>query len=220
VATPDELAAMAQNARMYAAAAGRTDTIHAGADAGSQLIALGRGGPGVPVGGTAGGPRSLITTPTFADELRSMAKRGLYPLGGAALAAGAAAGGAKLAMDALGTPRQPQARADATMQTGGAADLANESRPVPVVTPTADPSTVAADTANPAAEAEWTSKFKRNYLAREARLHPSVDDLPGPKQQTVQALMKAGIPQQRANEIVRGNYSISPQEMKLLRSVR
>jgi hypothetical protein len=140
-----------------------------------------------------------------------MARRGLNGLGGGELlgAAGVVAG-TKLAVDALdGEP---------AMTTGGEADLANESRPAPVVTPTQPKAEVewAADKADPAAEARFTDAFKKSYEAR----HPNYSDMPSHKQQSVKTLMKAGIPQQRANEIVRGKYSLSPDEMNLLRGAR
>lgn len=215
VATPDELAAWERQARTYAGGAGRTDDIHAGPDVGTSLMALGRGGPGVTVDGPAGGSRGLITTPSFADQMRSMARRGLNGLGGGELlgAAGVVAGG-KLAIDALDGPP--------AMTTGGEAELANESRPAPVVMPTQTRQDVAwaADEADPAAEAKFTANFKKGYLKREASMHPDVTDLQDHKQQSVLALMRAGIPQARASQIVRGQYSLSPEEMNLLRGAR
>jgi hypothetical protein len=104
------------------------------------------------------------------------------------------------------------------MTTGGEAELANESRPAPVVMPTQPKPEVewAMDKADPAKEAKFTNNFKKNYEAR----HPDYSDLPDQKRKSVEAMMRAGIPQQRANEIVRGKYSISPAEYQLLRSAR
>ena len=206
VASPEELARM----RMYGGATGRTDDIFR-QDPSTALIPLGLGGRGVPVDGVAGGSRGLITTPSFADQMRSMARRGLNGLGGGELlAAAGVAGGGGMLVDAMdGEP---------PMTTGGEAELANESRPAPVVMPTQPAPEVewAMDKADPAKEAKFTNSFKKSYEAR----HPNYSDLPDNKRQSVEAMMRAGIPQQRANEIVRGNYSLSPDEYKMLRSSR
>jgi len=74
----------------------------------------------------------------------------------------------------------------------------------------------AVDKADPAKEAKFTNDFKKGYAAK----HPDFSDLPGHKRQSVEALMRAGIPQQRANEIVRGSYSLSPAENDMLRRSR
>lgn len=210
VATPEELAAFVRNQQMYGGAAGRADDIFR-QDPSTALIPLGRGGQGVPVDGVAGGSRGLITTPSFADHMRNMARRGLNGLGGGELlAAAGVAGGGGMLVDAMdGEP---------PMTTGGEAELANESRPAPVVMPTQPKPEVewAMDKADPAKEAKFTNSFKKSYEAR----HPDFSDLPEQKRQSVSAMMRAGIPQQRANEIVRGNYSLSPAEYNMLRSSR
>jgi len=220
VATPEELAAFSRNQQMYGGAAGRADDIFR-QDPSTALIPLGIGGRGVPVDGVAGGGRGLITTPSFADQLRSMARRGLNGLGGGELlAAAGTAGVGGMIVDALdGEP---------LMSTGGEAELAEESRPAPVVMPTQEqpkqeqpPQAApevewAMDKADPAKEAKFTNSFKKSYEAR----HPDFSDLPENKQQSVSAMMRAGIPQHRANEIVRGSYSLSPAEYNMLRSSR
>ena len=210
VATPGELAAFERNRQMYGSAAGRADNIFR-QDPPTALIPLGMGGRGVPVDGVAGGGRGLITTPSFADQMRGMARRGLNGLGGGELlAAAGVAGGGGMLLDAMdGEP---------AMTTGGEAELANESRPAPVVTPTqASPEVEwAADKADPAKEAKFTAAFKKSYETR----HPDFSDLPEPKRRSLAAMMRAGIPQQRANEIVRGKYSLSPAEYNMLRSSR
>jgi hypothetical protein len=215
VATPEELAAFSRNQQMYGGAAGRADDIFR-QDASTALMPLGLGGRGVPVDGVAGGGRGLITTPSFADQMRIMARRGLNGLGGGELlAAAATAGVGGMLVDAMD--------GESLMSTGGEAELANESRPAPVVMPTQEKPAPAApevewamDKADPAKEAKFTNSFKKSYEAR----HPNYSDLPDQKRQSVEAMMRAGIPQQRANEIVRGNYSLSPDEYKMLRSSR
>lgn len=210
VATPEELAAFERNRQMYGSAAGRADDIFQ-QDPSTALIPLGVGGRGIPVGGAAGGGRGLITTPSFADQMRSMTRRGLNGLGGGELlAAAGTAGLGGMLVDAMD--------GEAPMTTGGEAELANESRPAPVVMPTqSKPGTEwAVDKADPAKEAKFTNDFKKGYAAK----HPDFSDLPGHKRQSVEALMRAGIPQQRANEIVRGSYSLSPAENDMLRRSR
>jgi hypothetical protein len=156
----------------------------------------------------------LITTPPEMPWARRAAfhARNVYEgLGGnELLAAAATAGGAGMLLD---SPDD-----ESPMTTGGEAELANESRPAPVVTPTQAKPEVewAMDKADPAKEAKFTNNFKKSYEAR----HPEYSDLPDPKRQSVEAMMRAGIPQQRANEIVRGNYSLSPAEYNMLRSSR
>ena len=215
VATAEELAAFNRNQQVYGGAAGRADDIFR-QDPQTALMPLGAGGRGVPVDGVVGGSRGLITTPSFADQMRSMARRGLNGLGGGELlAAAGTAGGGGMLVDAVdGEP---------PMTTGGEAELANESRPAPVVMPTQEqqPPAVpevewAMDKADPAKEAKFTNAFKKSYEAR----HPDFSDLPDNKRQSVAAMMRAGIPQQRANDIVRGNYSLSPAEYQMLRSSR
>jgi hypothetical protein len=143
--------------------------------------------------------------------MRSMAKRGLNGLGGGELlAAAGVAGGGGMLVDAMdGEP---------AMTTGGEAELVNESRPAPVVTPTQAKPEVewAMDKADPAKEAKFTNTFKKSYEAR----HPDFSDLPEQKSKSLQAMMRAGIPQQRANDIVRGTYSLSPAEYNMLRGSR
>lgn len=213
VATPDELATLARNQRMYDQAAGYVEDIRNPPES-RALAVFNRPGPGVPVDGPAGGSRGLITTPPEMPWARRAAfhARNLYEgLGGNELLAGAGtAVGAGMLVDAMDE--------EAPMTTGGEADLANESRPAPVVTPTQPKPEVewAMDKADPAKEAKFTNAFKKSYEAR----HPDYSDLPDPKRQSVEAMMRAGIPQQRANEIVRGKYSISPAEYQLLRSAR
>ncbi len=210
VATPEELAALERNRRMYGGAAGRMDDVNAAFDPGTALVPFVRGGPGVPVDGAAGGSRGLITTPSLADHMRSMARRGIADRRGLLLGATAAGVGGEMLLDAMdGEPE---------MTTGGEAELANESRPAPVVMPTQPKPEVewAMDKADPAKEAKFTNNFKKSYEAR----HPDYSDLPDQKRKSVEAMMRAGIPQQRANEIVRGKYSISPAEYQLLRSAR
>jgi len=211
VASPAELARM----RMYGGAAGRADDIFR-QDPSTALIPLGLGGRGVPVDGVAGGSRGLITTPSFADQMRSMARRGLNGLGGGELlAAAGVAGGGGMLIDAMD--------GESPMTTGGEAELANESRPAPVVMPTQEQTPPPApevewamDKADPAKEARFTAAFKKSYQAH----HPDFSDLPEHKRQSVQALMRAGIQQDRASEIVRGKNSLSPDESKLLRNAR
>ena len=209
VATPDELAAVERNRQMYGGAAGRADDIFR-QDSSTALVPFRRGGSGVPVDGPAGGSRGLITTPSIADHMRSMARRGLTGRRGLLAGATAAGVGGEMLMDAMDDAP--------AMTTGGEAELANESRPAPVVTPTqASPEVEwAADKADPAKEAKFTAAFKKSYEAR----HPDFSDLPEPKRQSLAAMMRAGIPQQRANEIVRGKYSLSPAEYNLLRGAR
>jgi hypothetical protein len=210
VATPEELAAFERNRQMYGGAAGRADDIFQ-QDPSTALIPLGVGGRGIPVGGAAGGGRGLITTPSFADQMRSMTRRGLNGLGGGELlAAAGTAGLGGMLVDAMD--------GESPMTTGGEAELANESRPAPVVMPTqSKPDTEwAVDKADPAKEAKFTNDFKKGYAAQ----HPHYADLPDPKRKSVESLMRAGIPQQRANEIVRGSYSLSPAENDMLRRSR
>jgi hypothetical protein len=215
VATPEELATLARNQQMYGGAAGRVDDINAGSDPSTALIPFGLGGRGIPVDGAAGGSRDLITQPSFnvndfANEMRRMARRGLTDRRGLLIGATAAGVGGEMLMDAMDDAP--------AMTTGGEAELANESRPAPVVTPTQAKPEVewAADKADPAKEAKFTAAFKKSYEAR----HPDFSDLPEPKRQSLAAMMRAGIPQQRANEIVRGKSSLSPAEYNMLRSSR
>jgi hypothetical protein len=142
--------------------------------------------------------------------MRGMAKSGLTDRRGLLVGATAAGVGGGMILDAMdGEP---------PMTTGGEAELANESRPAPEVMPTQSAPDVewAMDKADPAKEAKFTNAFKKSYEAR----HPDFSDLPANKQQSVAAMMRAGIPQHRANEIARGNYSLSPAEYNMLRSSR
>jgi len=209
VASPEQLAQIERARRMYGSAAGRTDDILAGADPNTGMILFGSGGPsgrGIPIGE---GSRGMITQPTFADEMRGMASRGFHHLGGAELAAaGGLVGGAYAVSgsdmgDPEGPPRpysvpsmgrtpgspMPPAPMPAITDTSGTADLAAESRPVPEVEPTPNP------------------------VPPPQR---PITDLSPEKQQTVGVMVKAGIPPERAQEIVRGKYSLSPQERGML----
>lgn len=205
VATPEELAAQ----RMYDQAAGYVEDIRNPPES-RALAVFNRPGAGVPVDGPAGGSRGLITTPSLADHMRGMARRGMTDRRGLLIGATAAGVGGEMISDAMDD--------EPAMTTGGEAELANESRPAPVVTPTQAKPEVewAADKADPAKEAKFTAAFKKSYEAR----HPDFSDLPDNKRQSLAAMMRAGISQQRANEIVRGNYSLSPAEYNMLRSSR
>ncbi len=209
VASPEELARM----RMYDQAAGYVEDIRNPPES-RALAVFNRPGPGVPVDGPAGGSRGLITTPQaipWAQRAAFHARNLAEGLGGRELLVGAGvAGGSGMLLDAMDD--------EPAMTTGGEAELANESRPAPVVMPTQPKPEVewAMDKADPAKEAKFTNNFKKNYEAR----HPDYSDLPDQKRKSVEAMMRAGIPQQRANEIVRGKYSISPAEYQLLRSAR
>ena len=214
VATPEELATLARNQQMYDQAAGYVEDIRNPPES-RALAVFNRPGPGVPVDGPAGGSRGLITTPSIADHMRGMARRGLTDRRGLLVGATAAGVGGGMILDAMDD--------EPPMTTGGEAELANESRPAPVVMPTQEQPAPAApevewamDKADPAKEAKFTAAFKKSYEAR----HPDFSDLPDNKRQSVAAMMRAGIPQQRANEIVRGNSSLSPAEYNMLRSSR
>lgn len=209
VATPEELATLARNQQMYDQAAGYVEDIRNPPES-RALAVFNRPGAGVPVDGPAGGSRGLITTPSLADHMRGMARRGMTDRRGLLIGATAAGVGGEMISDAMDD--------EPAMTTGGEAELANESRPAPVVTPTQAKPEVewAADKADPAKEAKFTAAFKKSYEAR----HPDFSDLPDNKRQSLSAMMRAGISQQRANEIVRGNYSLSPAEYNMLRSSR
>jgi len=209
VASPADLSRQ----RMYDQAAGYVEDIRNPPES-RALAVFNRPGPGVPVDGPAGGSRGLVTTPQaipWAQRAAFHARNLAEGLGGRELLVGAGvAGGSGMLLDAMDD--------EPAMTTGGEAELANESRPAPVVMPTQPKPEVewAMDKADPAKEAKFTNAFKKSYEAR----HPDYSDLPDQKRKSVEAMMRAGIPQQRANEIVRGKYSISPAEYQLLRSAR
>jgi hypothetical protein len=84
------------------------------------------------------------------------------------------------------TPGTPEEK-PAITSTSGTADLVEESRPAPKVAPTPAPPP-----------------------------QRPINDLSPDKQQTVNVMVKAGISPARAQEIVRGKYSLSPQERGML----
>lgn len=202
VATPEQLAQIERARRMYQGAAGRADDVNAGPDLGTALIVLGGQRGGMP-SMNRGSLSTVERAPSaFANALGQYA----YPAA-ATLAAGAGAY-ATLPSDTpnrnrLGTASigvAPNARnaekftypGDGVSSTGGTADLAEESRPAPKVEPTPSPAPPAVPPQQP------------------------ITDLSPEKQQTFRVMVQSGISPQRAQEIVRGKYSLSPNERNMI----